>query len=251
VARDQDRSPIFGEAAQEAAQPTNARRIEPVCRLVQDQERRIFEQRRGDAESLLHAERICLDEIVGPLGEPDSLQDLVRGAGTDPVDTPEQLQVPASRKARKEERSLDDRPHTPRSGRQPGGKIGAEHAEPSRAGTDEAEETPDRRRLARAVRPEEAEDASLGDVEVEAVQGERALPADAPILFSKPFDLDDRHERHKPYFQTARIRSVLARGFVFGPTTRGRVSPRSRGRRPSRSRRRRRVVAVKPTRAES
>src|SRR3954464_10184532 len=48
--------------------------------LVEDQEMRLAQEARGDAEALPHAERVLADAIVGPCGEVDDVQDLVEAA---------------------------------------------------------------------------------------------------------------------------------------------------------------------------
>ena len=53
--------PSGGERAQEVAQPAHALRVEPVRRLVEDEQLGLAEQRRREAEPLAHAERVALD----------------------------------------------------------------------------------------------------------------------------------------------------------------------------------------------
>jgi hypothetical protein len=50
--------PLGGQGAQEAAHPDDAFGIHAVEGLVQDQHRRVAQQRGGDAEPLPHAERV-------------------------------------------------------------------------------------------------------------------------------------------------------------------------------------------------
>ena len=61
VARHEHRPAARRERAQEVAQPAHALRVEPVGRLVEDEQLRLAEQRRREAEPLPHAERVALD----------------------------------------------------------------------------------------------------------------------------------------------------------------------------------------------
>ena len=54
--------------AHHAAHPGDAGRVEAVRRLVEQQHLGVAEQRRGDAQALLHAHRVALDAAVGGLG---------------------------------------------------------------------------------------------------------------------------------------------------------------------------------------
>ena len=58
------RPPVGGERAQEVAQPAHALRVEPVGRLVEDQQLRVAEQRRREPEPLPHPERVALDAAL-------------------------------------------------------------------------------------------------------------------------------------------------------------------------------------------
>ena len=70
--------PRVGVAAQQAAHPVDAGRVEAVGRLVEDQHRRVAMQRVGDAEALAHAEGVVADPALRlGLGEADQLEHLV------------------------------------------------------------------------------------------------------------------------------------------------------------------------------
>ena len=60
VARDQDRPPLARERAEEVAKPADALRVEAVRRLVEDEHLGVAEKRRREAESLPHPERVAL-----------------------------------------------------------------------------------------------------------------------------------------------------------------------------------------------
>ena len=49
-------------------------RVEPGGRLVEQQQVRLAEQRRGDAEPLAHAVRVAADAVLGAIGQLDRLE---------------------------------------------------------------------------------------------------------------------------------------------------------------------------------
>ena len=71
---------VRGLLAQQAAQPADARRVEAVGRLVEDQHLGVAEQRGGDGQALAHAQRVALDAAVGGVGEADGVEHLVDAA---------------------------------------------------------------------------------------------------------------------------------------------------------------------------
>ena len=77
VARD-EHGPLPGrEPAQEIAQPADTLGVEPVCRLVEDQQLGIAEQRSREAEPLAHPERVALHASARRTLEIDEPQHLV------------------------------------------------------------------------------------------------------------------------------------------------------------------------------
>ena len=60
--------------ADQVAELEDAGRVEPVHRLVEDQQLRIGEEAARDAEALAHAHRVRLDAVAGAVGEPDALE---------------------------------------------------------------------------------------------------------------------------------------------------------------------------------
>ena len=69
--------------------------IQPVHRLVEHQDLRVAEQRRGDAEPLAHAERESLGPLPGHVGQPDDAEHLVHPAAGDVVGLGQAEQVVA------------------------------------------------------------------------------------------------------------------------------------------------------------
>ena len=82
-----------------SAQPADALRIEAVGRLVEDQDARVAEQRRGEPEPLAHAERVLARAPVGGVRELDERQDLVDARTRQPGHGGQRAQVVAARAA--------------------------------------------------------------------------------------------------------------------------------------------------------
>src|SRR5439155_8285709 len=132
-------------------------RIEPVGRLVEDEELRIAQQARRDAEALAHPERITADLVVTAVGEIDDLEHLVDASGTAAaVEASQAREVLAAGKVRIELRALDkarDAVECAHAVLLPGAAEQLDHA---RIGTDEAEEHSQEGGLPGAVRAEDA-----------------------------------------------------------------------------------------------
>jgi hypothetical protein len=182
VAREQDRlPPLVGEVDEEAPDLLDALRVEPVRRLVEQQERRVAEQGAGDAEPLPHSLGVASDPPVAVRREPDRLEKPVRrGAGLAPreaVRDAEQRQVPAAGEPRVERRSLDQT--TLAGARLPGvaGRVEPVHEHRPGIRPDEPQRDPERRGLPRAVVSREAVPVAGTDVKRDVV--ERHVAAEA------------------------------------------------------------------------
>ena len=84
---------LLAKRVLEPAHLDDACGVEPVRRLVEDQDLGILEERPGDPQTLLHPERVRLDLVVRPLRETDLLQGLGDAGAADARDPPEQLEV--------------------------------------------------------------------------------------------------------------------------------------------------------------
>ncbi len=72
---EQDGAALVGEAAEQVTHPSDPGRVQPVGRLIEDQDLRVAEQGGGDAEPLTHPERVVADATVGlALGEADEVE---------------------------------------------------------------------------------------------------------------------------------------------------------------------------------
>ncbi len=83
VAGDEDRLALRGQRAQGLAHGDDASRVEAVGRLVEQEQLRIGQQGRGDAQPLLHAQRVTAGLVPTPLGQAHQAQHLVHARGRD------------------------------------------------------------------------------------------------------------------------------------------------------------------------
>ena len=153
VAGQDDGAAFRGERPQQGPHVGDAGRVESVRRFVEDDDLGLLEQGRGDAQALLHAHGVRAVAVVGPVQQVDRCQHLrdpgVGGAGVLRED-PEV--VPAGQEG-VEARPLDERAD-PRD-RLTGGT--AEYPCRPAGRAHQTHEHAQRRRLAGAVRPQEAE----------------------------------------------------------------------------------------------
>ena len=173
VARDEHGPALGAEAPQEVAHLDDPGGIEAVGGLVEDQQRGILEQRRGDAEALLHPQRVGPDHVVraGREARRDRAphrRHRERCRRSSPGSR--RFRLPVNRGNSAGASTIDPtRRITPAS---PSRDVVAEETGPSGRGGDEPEDAPDRRRLAGSVGPEEPEDPALGDLEVQPVESD-------------------------------------------------------------------------------
>jgi hypothetical protein len=73
---EQHRQAAGGEALDQRAHVAHAGGIEPVGRLVENEELRVAQQAGGDSEALAHAERVAPDLVVRAIGQIDELEHL-------------------------------------------------------------------------------------------------------------------------------------------------------------------------------
>ena len=170
VARDEDRAPARRERAQEVAQPAHPLGVEPVRRLVEHEQLGIAQQRRGQPEPLPHSERVALHAPVLRRVELDQPQHLVDPRVGNPGRAGERAQVVAAGTAGVEVGRLEHRADAQRRPLQPRVRL-AEHERAPARRLREAEQHPQRRRLASAVRAEEAGHGAGVELEREPVNG--------------------------------------------------------------------------------
>src|SRR5579884_2082231 len=178
VARENDRDPLAGEPLDERAHVAHPRRVEAGRRLVQQEQPRRAQERGGDAEALPHPVRVAADAIVGAVGEVDELEHLVDArAGAVAVEVGEQAQVAPARQVGVEPRPLDEPGDAVERPRALDERVASVQLDAARRRPDQAEHHPQRRRLAGAVRAEEAVDVAGVDGQVDLVHGDEVAVA--------------------------------------------------------------------------
>jgi hypothetical protein len=155
VRRDEDRAPLGRQAAQQVADPLDAFGVEPVDRLVEEQHGRVAEKRGGDAEPLAHAERERSRPLPGDVVQPDEVDQRVHPLLRDPVRLRERQQVVVGGAAGVHRTCLEQRARLVQRRGELAVALAVEGGG-ARGRRVEAEDQAHRRRLARAVRAEEA-----------------------------------------------------------------------------------------------
>ena len=171
VAGHEDRAAVGGEALQEAAEPVDALGVESVRRLVEQQGARVAEEGPGEAQALLHAEGELPDAPLGGRLEPDEPEHLVDAGLRDLVRRRQRPEVVVGLARRVHVAGVEERPDLPHGERHVR-EVLAVDGRRSRRRAVEAEDHPHRGRLAGTVRPEEAGDLAVGDIERQVVDGQ-------------------------------------------------------------------------------
>ncbi|EOY50370.1 hypothetical protein SLI_5662 [Streptomyces lividans 1326] len=170
VRGDEDGAAFRGERLHQVAHPVDALRVEAVDRLVEEQHLGVAEQRGGDAEPLAHAEGEALGTPLGHVLEAHHAEHLVHPAGRDAGQLGEAQQVVAGGPPAVHRLGVQERPDVARGVRQPAVRVAAD-GHVARRGVVQAQDHPHRRRLARAVGPQEAGDGTGPHLEGEVVHG--------------------------------------------------------------------------------
>jgi hypothetical protein len=77
VRGEKERRAAESQRAQQRSQHAGAARIHADHRLVDDEELRLVQQRRGECQPLLHAVRIAFDELAAPFGQIEEAEQLL------------------------------------------------------------------------------------------------------------------------------------------------------------------------------
>ena len=180
--------PSFDQRADHRAHLVHPRRVEPVHRLVQDQQLGVAEQARRHPQALAHAHRVRGDLVVGALGEADP--------GQRPRDPPvrvaasrgtQQAQVLPARQVVVEAGLVDDRADPGQRPAALGRDQDPEQRHRARVGPRQAEQGADERRLAGAVGSEVAERGPAVDEQLDVVDGDvRAEPLGQAVGLDRP-----------------------------------------------------------------
>ena len=175
VRRHQDRRPLGAQQVDQRPQLLAHLRVEADGRLVEQHEARLVHQPAGDQQPPAHAARQLVHARVAAVAEVGQLERALHGrpalAAPEPVEIGEHDQVLLDRQRRVEVVELrhDAALRAGELGLR--GQRVAEHADLALVGDRLRREHLHRRRLARAVRPEQPHARALGQVEVEVVDG--------------------------------------------------------------------------------
>jgi hypothetical protein len=142
--------------------------VEAVDRFVEEQHLGVAEQGRGDAEPLAHAEREALGAPLGHVLEADHAEHLVHAPGRDARELGQAQQVVAGGAAAVHRLGVEQRAHLTGGVGQLAVRVAADR-DTSRGGVVQAQDHAHRRRLARAVGPEEAGDGAWPHLEGQIV----------------------------------------------------------------------------------
>ncbi|EPJ35721.1 putative Bacitracin transport ATP-binding protein BcrA [Streptomyces afghaniensis 772] len=154
---DEDRTALRGECLHQVAHPEDALGVEAVDRLVEQQHLRVAEQRGGDAQPLSHAEGEALGPLPGHVLEAHDPEHLVHPFGRDARQLGQAQQVVAGGPAAVHGLGVQQGTDLTGGVGQLAIRVTADRHVPGRRVV-QAEDHPHRRRLARAVRSEEARD---------------------------------------------------------------------------------------------
>ncbi len=188
VARQEDRPALLADAPQQLADRAHLLRVETVRGLVEHEQLGPTEQRARDPEPLAHALRVRLDlavDRVAEAGDGERAVDVGVGEAV-AARLPVQLEVGDAGEVGHERRVLDHRADPPQLRAARPDRF-AEQPRLAAVGMDEADEHPQRGRLARTVRTEQTADLAGADREVEMVDGEHGA-----VPLGEVADLDGR-----------------------------------------------------------
>jgi hypothetical protein len=150
--------PAFGgQAANELADFADARGIESVCRLVEDQNARTAEHRLRNAEALAHAQRVRSDALIEPVIEVYQCRDALDLTRRNAQHAREVLEVLAAGHEAIEVGIFDDAADAAHRLLELAAEVEAAHGDAAVRRLDETNQHADGRGFAGAVRPEEAE----------------------------------------------------------------------------------------------
>lgn len=183
VAGQRDRAAVRGPVPQQCAQPADALRVQAVHRLVQHEDLRIAQERRGEPEALPHAHRVRPDPAPGRLFRADEFQDLADPAAGQCGQRP---QVGPAGPAGVGPARLDV--HAEQAGVGPERRDRrAPQERPARCRPGQSDDRLERRGLARPVRAEEPRHPSGSDRERQVVNG-----CSAAVALGQSFGPDRR-----------------------------------------------------------
>ena len=168
VARHEDGASLGGQRLQQVAHPQDALGVEPVDRLVEEQDARVAEKRRGDAQALAHPEGELPGPATGHAFQAHLSEHLVHPGPRDRVGLGQCQQVVVGGATGVDGLGLEQGADLPQRPPQIGKTPAADGHRP-RVGVVETHHHAHGRRLARPVRSEESRDDPGADREGEVV----------------------------------------------------------------------------------
>src|SRR5699024_4686697 len=104
---------LFGKGTDQHTDLVDSHRIQPVGRLVEDQDRGSADERSGQSESLLHAERVLSGKPFPVWRQPYKFKSVIYRRLRKPQDTPDDIQVFFSGQVAVESGGFDERSDFP------------------------------------------------------------------------------------------------------------------------------------------
>jgi hypothetical protein len=220
VRRHQDRGAARAERVDQRPELGADLRVEPNGRLVEQQQRRVVHEPAREQQAAAHAAGELVDRVAPAPVEACQVKPAVhRGPHVlDPVEPREHGEVVLHRHVHVEVVELGDHTHLRPRLLRLAGQLVAQDGDPALVGPCLAGKQPHRRRLARAIRAEQAEADALWHLEVEAVhRGDRPEPLHDSMQLDRgqttlqPTD-STRGERTLRIFRHAYKPKLIARG---------------------------------------
>src|SRR5690606_9560104 len=188
VRRQQDGDALVAQLADDADEQPRRVRVKAERRLVHDDDLRTLQQQLGHRQTLTHPAGERLDRLVGDIGQPHALQpgvDALAGLGARHAVQPGDVgQVLASGQPVVEADLIGQVADASLDAQRLAGRVKPEHAHFTGGRLRQPEQHEDGRRLAGAIRAEQAEHLALAHGEVYAVNRR-----DRPVLFDEALDL--------------------------------------------------------------
>ncbi len=196
VAADEDRLAHRTQLAEDLAHLDACARVETRCRLVEDQQGRVMDERVREAQPLAHAARERLDVRLALVRETDDLEQLAdhrrSPGGGDAVAAGEEVEVLPDAKVVVDAVEVGHVADAASNLDGVGGDGDAGDERLTRRRSEQRGQDLHRRRLAGPVRADEAEDLAVADDEVEARDGELVV-----VALHEAAGLDDGDADHR------------------------------------------------------
>jgi hypothetical protein len=183
----QHRPPFGSQVAQQFTEPADAFGVEPVGRLVEDQDLRIGQQGGGETEPLAHAERELSDAPISRRGQIDEIEHLIDSRLVDFTEQRLDAEMVSGTSPRVGVGGIEDRSDDVQ--RMVQLLVGATVDSGTALGRGgKTQQDAQGRRLPGPVGPEEADHLTRVDLEAQIIDGDKVAEA-----FGEIVQLDYRH----------------------------------------------------------